>query len=79
MQDVSCRLLVFSNPYVSSISECENAGSNKEPLMKKVLSLRQKSNLQQFLNTGGKKTNSKDDTDTDYKDNNQYSSSDSYD
>lgn len=45
MSDVFCRLLLSSDPYISSLSQCIGTRSNKEPLTKDVLSLLQEPNL----------------------------------
>lgn len=39
MYDVFCRLLISSDPFISSISECVGARSNKEPLSNDVIEL----------------------------------------
>lgn len=79
MEDMFCRLLVSSDPYIFSISECVGARRNKEPLMEEIPNLLQESNLQKVLNADSKETNSDEDTDIDDDDSIENSSSESND
>jgi len=45
LNDVFCRLLISSDPYISSLSECVGSRSNKEPLSQDVVNLLREPNL----------------------------------